>query len=258
MPLYVEDLTLTGSAIKATGNSLSNHIDGNSGDNKIDGRTGADSMAGHGGNDIYIVDNANDTVDENTNEGIDTILSSVSRAGSNALEANVENLTLTGISVINGSGNSLDNILVGNVRANALNGDSGNDTINGFGGNDIITGGLGVDVLTGGTGVDKFVLLPNDSGLGVSADTITDFNRLIKEKIDLSAIDAQGTSGGTNEAFSFIGTKPFTAEGQLRYTISNGVATIQANTSGAADAEFEIVVTGEVALKALAAADFIL
>jgi Ca2+-binding RTX toxin-like protein len=51
----------------------------------------------------------------------------------------VENLTLTGNAAINGTGNSIANVLVGNAAANQLSGAGGNDTY---------AGGLGADVLT--------------------------------------------------------------------------------------------------------------
>ncbi|MBK7005378.1 MAG: hypothetical protein IPH37_09645 [Burkholderiales bacterium] len=55
-----------------------------------------------------------DVVTENLNEGIDLVKSSVSLT----LAANVENLTLTGSSAINATGNSLANVLTGNSAAN--------------------------------------------------------------------------------------------------------------------------------------------
>ncbi|MCK9911621.1 hypothetical protein MXD81_20875, partial [Microbacteriaceae bacterium K1510] len=89
----------------------------------------------------YVVNAAGDTVIENANQGTDTVLSGVTYT----IGANVENLTLTGASNINGTGNTLDNALIGNSGNNVLDGGTGNDTL---------TGGLGNDTLTGGSGDD--------------------------------------------------------------------------------------------------------
>jgi serralysin len=61
------------------------------------------------------------------------------------LGANLERLTLLGSASINGTGNTLANILVGNAGANRLTGGAGNDTINGAAGNDTMVGGTGND-----------------------------------------------------------------------------------------------------------------
>jgi Ca2+-binding RTX toxin-like protein len=65
----------------------------------------------------------------------------------------VENLELTGLAAIHGSGNSLANSLLGNSGDNSLSGGAGDDTLN---------GGLGKDTLLGGAGDDLFLVNSSD------------------------------------------------------------------------------------------------
>ena len=151
----VENLTLTGSSsYNLTGNSSANTLTGNSGNNVIDGGAGNDTMIGGAGNDTYYVDSSSDVVTENSVEGTDTIQSSVTLT----IAANVENLTLTGGSAINGTGNTVANEITGNGANNILSGAQGNDTLYGGGGNDTLNGGLGHDTLIGGLGDDTYVV----------------------------------------------------------------------------------------------------
>ena len=89
----------------------------------MDGGPGADTMIGGAGNDTYLVDASDDLMSENFGEGIDTIVSSVTYA----LGANIENLTLVGNAALTGTGNALDNVIIGNSAANMLIGGTGND-----------------------------------------------------------------------------------------------------------------------------------
>jgi len=205
----LENLVLTGSrAINGYGNSLNNLIVGNSANNTLEGRDGNDningglgndtlvggagndylngaqgndSMSGGIGNDTYIVDSTLDRITESLDEGTDTVRSSISFT----LDANLENLLLTGSSTINGYGNSFNNRITGNTANNYLDGrdgndiltgGDGNDTLVGGGGNDLIVGDLGLDLLTGGAGSDKF-LLKEQQGVNnsTSGDWINDF-----------------------------------------------------------------------------------
>jgi trimeric autotransporter adhesin len=95
-----------------------------------------------------------DVIVEDAGGGIDLVQSSVSYV----LSANVENLTLTGTAAITGTGNELDNVLIGNAGANALSGGAGNDSLDAGAGNDTLDGGTGGDVLTGGAGNDVYVV----------------------------------------------------------------------------------------------------
>jgi Ca2+-binding RTX toxin-like protein len=149
----IENLTLTGfSTINGTGNAANNILNGNTanntlnggdGNDTLNGNTGVDTLIGGLGNDIYQVDSTTDVITENASEGTDTIQSSVTF--SLAAFPNIENLTLTGSSAINGTGNAANNSLTGNTANNTLDGGDGNDTLNGGAGNDTLIGGNGND-----------------------------------------------------------------------------------------------------------------
>ena len=74
------------------------------------------------------------------------------------LGANLERLTLLGTAAINGTGNTLVNVLTGNSANNTLAGGAGNDTVSGGAGNDTLDGGTGNDSLSGGVGNDTYIV----------------------------------------------------------------------------------------------------
>ena len=160
---------LTGSAFNdtLTGDANDNVLIGLAGNDILNGGAGADLMQGGSGNDTYVVDNVGDVVDETGGDGLDTVQSSVSFSLADPVHAMgaIENLTLTGSAVINGTGNDLDNVLIGNAANNVLIGLGGNDTLDGGAGADVMQGGLGNDTYvvdnagdvvdeTGGDGID--------------------------------------------------------------------------------------------------------
>ena len=178
LTVSIDPLTLALNNINGTGNGLNNTLIGNGGNNilnglngddslnggagndSLDGGAGADTMEGGAGNDIYVVDDALDTVTETLTiaqlGGIDTIKSTISYT----LGDNVDRLILTdgslngGSAFIDGTGNTLANIITGNAGNNILTGNDGNDTLTGNAGNDSLYGGVGNDTLSGGADVD--------------------------------------------------------------------------------------------------------
>lgn len=167
------------------GANASDTLTGNASDNLLNGLAGADVMSGGAGNDIYVVDNINDQVLEGVNQGTDTVQTSINlNAG---LQANVENLTLIGSGNINGTGNSLANVITGNAGNNTLNGGDGVDTLAGGDGNDTYI----VDTLT-----DTITELEN-GGIDTvqSSITYTLSGHLNLENITLSGSDEINATG---------------------------------------------------------------
>jgi Ca2+-binding RTX toxin-like protein len=126
---------------------------GKGGKDYLDGGPGSDDMFGGAGNDTYIVDSLDDKVTENFNQGIDTVISSVTFALGYTLGKNQENLKLIG-NAYEGYGNALNNTIRGNAIGNQINGQGGKDYIHGAGGNDNLYGEAGNDTLIGGLGND--------------------------------------------------------------------------------------------------------
>ena len=137
-----------------------------------------------------------------------------------------------------------------------LLGGAGHDTLEGGAGNDILTGGADADDLEGGAGADTFVFLDT----ATTGDVIYDFSRAQKDKIDLSAIDANPIPAG-NQAFTYIGSGAFTNHaGELHIRTAPGplggnATYVEGDTNGNGVADFSFVVIGVIPL---VAADFVL
>ena len=108
------------------------NLNGLAGNDRIDGGPGADVMTGGPGDDTYVVDDPLDEVTELEDEGIDEVESAIAYT----LGSHVERLTLTGNQAIDGTGNSLNNRIVGNAMANRIDGGAGQDDMAGLGGDD--------------------------------------------------------------------------------------------------------------------------
>jgi len=220
---------------------------GTAGPDMLVGTAGADTMAGLAGNDEYIVNHAGDVVIESSRQGTDTVLSSVSYrlAGGQS----IENLTLTGDENINGTGNSLNNVLQGTSGNNVLRGSGGNDTLSGDLGNDVLVGGFGRDIETGGAGADRFDFNAfNESGTtSATRDQIVGFEQGI-DTIDFSTIDANTASWG-NQTFTFIGDIAFHGvAGELRQQAVDANTIVSGDINGDAVADFQIQLNGAFTL----------
>ena len=217
------------------GNDTINGLDGN---DIIDGGLGSDKMAGGKGDDTYIanVTHTLDIITEVAGEGNDTVKTGVTFV----LAANVENLIMTGVSNITGTGNGENNTLTGNNGVNILYGLAGNDTL---------IGGLGRDTTTGGLGNDTFTFKTlTDSKVGTSRDIIKDFEiNSDNDTIDLSAI------AGVNAVF---GQSAIVVANSVTWALSGANTLIKIDTTGDTVADMEILLTGN-RLATLFAEDFI-
>ncbi len=126
------------------GGSENDILLGQQGRDFLDGGSGADRMSGGVGDDTYIVDHISDVVTEVENGGVDHVYASESFS----LGSYLENLTLTGVADTSGTGNDLDNLIVGN---------SGNNRLAGMRGDDLLEGGVGFDtyIYHSGDGRDR-------------------------------------------------------------------------------------------------------
>jgi|LakWasM104_HOW12_FD_contig_111_155901_length_8940_multi_4_in_0_out_0_1 serralysin len=246
----IENLTLTGTAgINGTGNDDANIITGNAGNNILDGKGGIDTLRGGKGNDTYIVDDEDDEVIEDLNEGIDLVKASVDYT----LSANVENLTLTdgtangGTFALNGTGNALNNIITGNAGNNILDGGFGNDTLVGGNGDDILIGDDGNDILNGGAGFDTFVFDTTPNAIS-NRDIIQGFNAsedLIL--LDYTIFNAIGPVLDTIEFRSGAGiTSANTTSQRIIFNTSTGALYYDADGLGGQNAVQFATLTGAV------------
>ncbi|MCS0628702.1 calcium-binding protein [Telluria mixta] len=221
---------------KLTGDAGMNMLIGGYGDDVLNGGTGMDIMVGGDGNDTYYVDDQFDMITELgtgvANGGIDTVYAGISHV----LNANVENLRLNSTTSINGTGNTLNNLIVGNAGANVLNGLTGNDT------------------LTGGAGKDIFLF---NTALAKNIDTITDFSA-VDDTIRLeNAIFTKLTTGNvTLAAANFVANTAGAAVDSNDYIVydsDSGALFYDADGNGAGAAVQFATLTGH---PAITAADF--
>lgn len=244
-------------------------IDGGAGDDTVYDGNGNDKVTGGDGNDVLYSGYGKDAVYGGNGDdvivdvgvskdvydggaGIDTVdySAAVSAVSVNLLKnvaagADIGKDELKNIeNAIGGSGND---VLVGGRGANVLDGGLGNDVLNGGLGNDRLIGGVGADDLYGGRGADTFAFESfDDLGLGAGRDQIFDFSRLSLDRIDLSAIDANGNALDGDQAFTFLTDVPLAGDQTGTAWFSNG--SLYLSSDADVDAEFQIELVGVTTL----------
>lgn len=192
---------------------------GGAGDDTLDGGASFDRMIGGTGNDVYMVDRVEDVAVERPDEGTDAVVSSVSWH----LGAHLEDLTLVGARAIDGTGNALDNTIIGNGKVNVLRGGAGDDTLDAGRGRDRMIGGEGDDQYVVNHAGDRVIERAGGGDDGVEANVSYRLGRHV-ESLQLAGAghlkgfgNRQGNeitgNDGDNRLFGFRGADILNGEG---------------------------------------------
>ena len=233
LPANVENLVSMGTgSFSGTGNGLANAITGGAGNDTLDGGAGADTLTGGLGNDAYVVDNTGDRVVEAVGGGIDTVRASISFL----LPAEVENLILTGIANLQGTGNALDNTITGNA------------------GNNTLDGGAGADTLIGGAGNDTYIvdhlgdLVVEDAGAGTDGVRTSLGSYTLTANVETLTYTGTGSFAGTGNALANTITG-----GAGNDTLDGGQDSVSDRLVGGLGDDTYIVRAGDVVVEAAGA-----
>lgn len=210
----------------------------------VGGGSAHNTLIGGVGDDTYRVNSSTDVVVEGAGGGTDTVLATVDTV----LSDNVENLRLlTGATT--GTGNALNNWIVGSDASSTLSGLGGNDAIQGGAGDDRILGGDGADNLSGNDGADTITGDAGDDRLygGGGADSLS--GGLGADTIDggLGADTLSGGAGADTFVFREVLGKQGGAEHILDFSHAAGdrisLTAIDANTLTSANDTFSFIGT---------------
>lgn len=247
------DFSITGQddLLVITGTAGNDRLTGTAGADDLRGLSGADTVVGAGGNDLL-----------NGGAGADSLLGGAGddRVIHDAADRFADGgAGLLDVLVVGGgvkvnlgaadqvSGDKGTTVGFEGVDASAaltsvtLRGGSGMNLLSGGIGNDLLQGGRGADAMWGGGGADRFVFTAVADSAAAMGDQIGDFTSGV-DKLDLTTIDA--IAGGANNAFAFIGGAAFSAAGQLRYDLANGL--LEADVTGDGVADFALEFGAEV------------
>jgi Ca2+-binding RTX toxin-like protein len=173
------------------GGAGSDTLIGGVGNDLLDGGAGADVMVGGEGDDTYLVNSVNDSIYEKAGQGYDKVMTNTSYL----LNANIEELRLLEGFAIHGTGNALNNLIIGNSSDNILDGVNGADTLIGGAGNDIYYVDNVGDVLVENAGEGTDTVQSSISyTLGVNTENLIllDFAKPEKGLVDGKAVMVYG------------------------------------------------------------------
>jgi Ca2+-binding RTX toxin-like protein len=244
----------------AIGSSFADRLYGDDQRNVFQGEGGADDLSGAGGNDTLRGGGGNDRLDGGA--GNDELLGG---DGSDTADFLYFDKMFGGAAIV-GTGVVADLVAgtatggdqVGSDRLSGienLRGTFYNDRLLGNAGANRLDGDYGADELVGRGGADRFVYDRTADSTPAAPDLIRDFSRSQGDKIDLRGVDANEQPEDGDQAFAFVGQKPFSAEGQVRFFQRDGDTFVEANTDGTSGAEMTIRVDPLVAFQAT---DFLL
>jgi serralysin len=203
------------------------HLHGRAGDDVLHGGLGNDMLWGGAGDDLFFVDTMGEKLFEHRNEGIDTVVSSISYT----LPANFERLVLVDFADPNSAiGNNLDNEIIGNR------------------GDNLIAGKFGNDLLDGGLGRDTYVF---DTRLGPdNVDTVH-----MVAGSDVIQLDARIFRGVTGPQAYAFGPAATDADDRIIYDANSGALMYDPDGTGPEAAVTFAVLVEPVG--ALSPADFV-
>lgn len=239
LPVATEILELLPGASTATGNAVDNTLRGNAAVNVLRGLRGDDS---------YWV-GAGDSVVERAGEGRDAVYADIAWT----LSANVEELRLIGGANIDGTGNALNNLLVGNDGDNTLSGASGEDEIRGGAGDDVmIVNSVGdVVVEAAGEGNDTVrasvsYTLPSDVESLVLTGTaaLTGKGNALDNRLRGNAGNNELAGGGGDDLIEAAGGND-TLRGDAGNDVLDGGAGDDAMAGGAGDDRYVVGSAGD-------------
>jgi Ca2+-binding RTX toxin-like protein len=219
------------------------------GNDTLYGGAGNDSLFGGNGNDFLDGGAGNDVIDGGAGFNIVTYASAASAVTVDLfLQGSAQDTHGAGVDTLSNVEN-----LIGSPFNDILVGDDSNNVIYGGAGDDVILGGGGSDDLFGQGGNDTFVYAAASESAFATPDVIRDFAS--GDRIDLSSIDADTTTGG-DQAFHLGGGGGHAGDIVVSYDAVHNITTLNLYTGPNASPDMRILLLGDHS--GIAAGDFVL